>query len=252
MPKQFDDWAEQVVERMWFPPDRKRVRKELLDHMEDAREALMEQGLTDEQAQEQAVTAMGDAKAVGKALNKAHRPILGWLWFASKWISIFMVVLVVLQLWVSGRNPIREMVTDAFFIEECEQHWEHQTPIQSGLKLKEGDYTIQLHHGAFSVMDENIGMELGLQITTDRLWQIWPRGLERLRAELSTGVDGWEQNRDDDVWVSVQVENNSFLPVWKAHVFVEAWSEDPVEWVRFYVPDTDIDFTVYLDGEVRR
>ena len=252
MTKLFQDWADQAAERMWFPPDRKIVRQELLDHMEDAREALLAQGLTDEAAQQKAVEAMGNAKAVGKALNRVHRPVLGWMWLVSKWVSIFMVVLVVLQLWVSGRNPIRDMVKDAFFIEECEQHWDQQAPIQSGLKLEEGDYTIQLHHGAFSVMEENIGMELGLQIHTDQLWQVWPRGLKRLRVELSTGVTGWEQNRDDGVWVRVQVEGNSILPVWKAHVFVEAWSEEPVEWVRFYVPDTDIDFTVWMNGEVTR
>lgn len=34
---------------------------------------------------------MGNAEEVGKAMNKAHRPGLGWLWLVSKWAAIACV-----------------------------------------------------------------------------------------------------------------------------------------------------------------
>ena len=265
MPKQFDDWAEQVVERMWFPPDRKRVRKELLDHMEDAQEALMEQGLTDEQAQEQAVTAMGDAKAVGKALNKVHRPILGWLWFASKWVCIFMVVVVVFQLWAGSYEGnlllgIKDRWRWSCAESPCRYVDWGDIPVESGLTMKEGDYTFQLHHGTIGITETDQPgqywnwLMVGIQASTDQWWQVFPKGLHNINAEMSNGKTFSARNRQADgeaCLVNINYQDKG-LPFWNVHVSVEYYTDAPVEWIRLYVPDTNIDFTVWMNGEVTR
>ena len=53
------------------------VRQELSDHIRDHQDALMAEGMGRDQAEETAVSAMGDPEALGKALDAVHSP---WPW----------------------------------------------------------------------------------------------------------------------------------------------------------------------------
>lgn len=84
-------WCREVVEQIRFKPDRDKVWDELMAHIEDRLELLMESGLTKDEAEVRAVTAMGDPVETGKQLDAVHKPWLGWLWRLSRWLVMAML-----------------------------------------------------------------------------------------------------------------------------------------------------------------
>jgi len=91
-------WRDTVVEQVRFFPDRAKIAEELDAHYEDHVKDLERIGFTHNLAEERALKAMGDAEEVGKAMDKAHRPGLGWLWLVSKWSAIVCIASMVLML----------------------------------------------------------------------------------------------------------------------------------------------------------
>ena len=81
-----EGWLDKATAGIRFGPDRKEVRRELEEHLED--KALDFQrifpDLTAEEAKERAASEMGDPAEIGKELAKVHRPWLGYLWRVSQ------------------------------------------------------------------------------------------------------------------------------------------------------------------------
>lgn len=105
------DWAARACSHIRFRPDRAAVEKELLAHLEDEATALLESGLTGEQAQKKALDSMGDADEVGRQLAAVHRAWLGYLWIWSRRVLILCMVVAVWaalgfsnRVMFSGRN----------------------------------------------------------------------------------------------------------------------------------------------------
>ena len=90
-------WCDTAVSYIRFPPDREPVRQELLEHLEDACEFYIAQGLEPARAEQSALRDMGDARETGKLLAKIHRPYLGWLWRLTQWVLGILVVLTVIS-----------------------------------------------------------------------------------------------------------------------------------------------------------
>ena len=80
----FTGWVEQACACVRFQPDRKAIRKELWAHYEDHCRDLERLGYEPALARERAREAMGDPLEVGKALDRVHKPWLGWLWEGSR------------------------------------------------------------------------------------------------------------------------------------------------------------------------
>ena len=93
-------WCEVATCRIRFGPDRKKVADELMGHMEDKRDALIAQGLTEDEATAKAMEAMGDAKEIAPQLGAIHRPFWGYLLRSSK---IVVIVLLCLSLCTAGK-----------------------------------------------------------------------------------------------------------------------------------------------------
>ena len=81
-----ETWLDTAVKKIRFGPDRAAVRAELSAHLEDKTLDLQRifPDMTREEAQERAVSDMGDPAEVGKELAKVHKPWLGYLWRASQ------------------------------------------------------------------------------------------------------------------------------------------------------------------------
>ncbi len=80
----FQSWCSRAAAHIRFKADRPDVEQELLEHMEDHFDALVQEGLTAQEAERQTLAAMGDADETGAALAKVHKPYLGWLYVAAK------------------------------------------------------------------------------------------------------------------------------------------------------------------------
>lgn len=75
----FEPWVRRAVSRIILPQDRITAGRELMDHMEDHYQNLVEAELPPEFAAEQTLAAMGDANTVAEELGAIHRPFWGYL-----------------------------------------------------------------------------------------------------------------------------------------------------------------------------
>lgn len=73
------EFLDNVCNEVKYKPANKMISDELEGHIEDLKNDNLCKGYTDKQAEEKAVEQMGDAKKIGKRLNKIHRPKLDWI-----------------------------------------------------------------------------------------------------------------------------------------------------------------------------
>ena len=108
--KDIREWCAAVVERVRFYPDHKAIENELTDHYIDHVRDLERFGFDNKLAHESALSAMGDAEKVGKAMDRAHKPWLGWLWVVSKWSLMVCFVTVCLGTRGEWRNVYQDVL----------------------------------------------------------------------------------------------------------------------------------------------
>jgi hypothetical protein len=83
----------------------KEICEELDAHIQERMERLERLGRTPEEAEKEAVTAMGDPIQIGKELNRYHKPYLSWILNLSWGVIIVSVIyLAVSVLWPWGSN----------------------------------------------------------------------------------------------------------------------------------------------------
>ncbi|EEG76275.1 FtsW/RodA/SpoVE family cell cycle protein [Dethiobacter alkaliphilus] len=97
--KQIQGFVDKVCAELRFKSIHQEVAKELVDHIEDQKKQFMNQGLDEESAILKSVEEMGDPVAVGRQLNKVHRPRTEWSILAV--ISLLIVMGGAVQLFIS-------------------------------------------------------------------------------------------------------------------------------------------------------
>ncbi len=105
-------WLDTATGKIRFAPDRKAVRQELQDRLEDRMEAGKARGLSAYEAEQAATAAMGDPAALAEELARVHSPWWGWLWRLSQWalaIALLMTVFsAVPRLWEDIRYDMQD------------------------------------------------------------------------------------------------------------------------------------------------
>lgn len=99
--RDFGEWYRLVERQVRFFPDRKAIHRELADHYWDHVRDLQRVGYEPELSYQRGLRAMGDPEEVGRALDKVHSPLLGWLWMVSRMLAVLAVLAVLLTLWGS-------------------------------------------------------------------------------------------------------------------------------------------------------
>lgn len=74
-----NEFLNNVCKEIKYKPAREQISEELEEHIEELKDDNLCKGYTEEVAEEKAVEQMGDAKQIGKRLNKIHRPKLDWV-----------------------------------------------------------------------------------------------------------------------------------------------------------------------------
>ena len=87
----FKNWCDAAVDRIIFPPDREAVHQELLNHLYDHYDDLVEQGVDRETAQTMALAAMGSAAEIAPQLAAIHRPFWGYLLRATRVLLVLIL-----------------------------------------------------------------------------------------------------------------------------------------------------------------
>ena len=91
--KEWYAWRDQVLSCVRFRPDHEAIAKELYHHYEDSVLDFERVGYEEKLARERALQAMGDAAEVGRGLDRAHKPWLGWLQKLTEWTAFALVLM---------------------------------------------------------------------------------------------------------------------------------------------------------------
>jgi len=153
----FRNWCDVVLAQVRFWPDHTPIRRELEAHYEDHMKDLERIGYDWELAQERALAAMGDAEEVGRAMNKAHRPWLGWFWEASIVVLVSAIMLFVVSF---GESEVPQRLKnsiwppedpggyeDTYRIINDSGVFEHMGSYTAEGPVRWGDYTLSLVKG---------------------------------------------------------------------------------------------------------
>ena len=95
------DWLKKATRPVYWPPDRRRVRRELQDHIDERVEGLQNRGLSLGDARRETLKRMGDPAETGALLRQVHQPWLGWALGVARIVAIGLLLAVVVML-VSG------------------------------------------------------------------------------------------------------------------------------------------------------
>ena len=72
------EFLDNVCSNIKYKPASKQIKEELKTHIDEVKEEKIDEGYSAKEAEELAVNQMGNAKEIGKKLNKIHRPKLDW------------------------------------------------------------------------------------------------------------------------------------------------------------------------------
>lgn len=140
-------WLTEATGRIAFGPDRRAVRAELFDHIEEAREALRARHpeMTPLETEERAVVSMGDPEPLSRELARLHRPWMGYLWRVSQVLAGVVIRQLTNKYVQEGPLPyLRELAAwdvGEILPPEKETLAGPATLSQSG-KVRAGDYAI--------------------------------------------------------------------------------------------------------------
>lgn len=93
----FYRWCHAATARIVFPPDKEKVYQELLSHLEDHRDALVEQGIDTEEANKMACEAMGSAEELAPQLAALHKPFWGYALRACRIAAVVMLCMCIIS-----------------------------------------------------------------------------------------------------------------------------------------------------------
>lgn len=97
-------WLDEATGKIALGLERREVRDELLDHLEDRALDLLRcrPGLTDQEARNLALEQMGPSEPVRDRLAKIYDPLGGYLWLASHLLTILAAGFFAIALFLCG------------------------------------------------------------------------------------------------------------------------------------------------------
>lgn len=95
----FDEYLNKVAQQIRVKRIRQPLLQELEDHMLLQKNAYLDEGLSENEAEKRAIADMGDALLVGGELDRVHRPQTHWNGII---LALFFIVLGLLLQWLLG------------------------------------------------------------------------------------------------------------------------------------------------------
>ena len=143
------EYLDIVTKQVRYIFDRESIEAEIKEHLEDSIQDLMEDGLSYEEAEEQAVLQMGDPIETGKLLNKEHHPLIGYLYAISMVCVVVVgfnfVITAGIMMWglIEGVTPGVEENSIATYPIHLEVEMPtHKVKVDNICKIDEGSYSI--------------------------------------------------------------------------------------------------------------
>lgn len=93
--QEFYYWCRDAVSMIKYTPDRNKVYTELYTHLEDRYESFLAKGVSEKEAEQMALEAMGDARELAPQLAAIHKPFWG---YALSFIRVIAVIALVITI----------------------------------------------------------------------------------------------------------------------------------------------------------
>ena len=87
-----EKYIKTVLKEVKFHYDHQEIEKELETHIYERSQYLQAKGMAAESAETEAVQRMGDPQEMGRELNKAHNPWVGYVWLVSKIFAVCLLI----------------------------------------------------------------------------------------------------------------------------------------------------------------
>lgn len=170
MRDEFQVWSDAVCACVRFWPDRAGIARELRAHYEDRCRDLERLRYGPELAARRSLAAMGDARAVGEALDRVHRPGLGWLWEASRVLVWAVCILLAFNIAAQGQNYGPTDLTA--YQTEQKRFLEEAIPLACPAAFQAGEYRMEATRAGYQWNPESGTGTLVVELTaaTPKLW----------------------------------------------------------------------------------
>ena len=151
------DWLKKAARPVYWPPDRRQVRRELRDHIDERVEGLQNRGLSLGDARRETLKRMGDPAEVGALLRQVHKPWLGW---ALSLVRIAVVLLLVVGIIGLVGNGLRfrtggQMMRDVGYGTGTEKYG-NNTVTKTVIMERPWHCDEELQYGSFTVRCEDV------------------------------------------------------------------------------------------------
>ena len=174
-------WAMAAVRGIVSKKERESAQQELWDHILDHKEALLAAGFSREEAERQAIAAMGAPEETAKLLRKAHQPILTRLLQITKWAAIALAVVTVWNtlLFSDWGSWIKQYIPAKPEKHRLEQVVPDHGPVQWGaavcpdVQAQAGGYTVSFRYvtAAWNAESSSCVVEISLLFIPRFFWQ---------------------------------------------------------------------------------
>ena len=219
MNERFQIWCETVTNCVRFKPDRYVIAEELKAHYEDHVRDLERIGYEEGLAEERALAAMGDPEEIGRAMDRAHKPWLGWLWIVSRWLILMLSLLL---LYLLCYNGLPEWKNSNEMPMEGTISIAHETVISPRV-FQMGSYELRIDEVQsirYPELTDCYDLRIGMTVKTEKFWLKGPNFEGCLSAVDSNGrfyherwkpfIQGWSARSDDYCWIWLyEIEDDS-------------------------------------------
>lgn len=232
----FRNWCTQVTEQVRFWPDRKDIAKELTAHYEDHVRDLERLDYPTKLAERRALDAMGDPEEIGRALDRVHKPWLGWLWIVSRVVLLLTLVTVL----ILGAEPAGQWLHRAkntfFPPEDLGMYQEELSPYQA--INQEAGWEVYEMRGALTGEPVRIGEDYTLSVVEGCWWDCqdqFSQGQCLLRLEPEHFWYSCPEDILDDL--TLTLSDGTVLRNQSIGLSGRPVSSMTTEWFRTYCPD---------------
>ncbi len=108
---EWEKYVKDILSHVKFKYDHKYIYSEIMEHMEDLYNNLVNEGIDENEAIKLTVEYMGDSEEIGKALNKEHNPFVGWIYRILKYFAMLLIFLNISTVFIFIFSSINNFVT---------------------------------------------------------------------------------------------------------------------------------------------
>lgn len=147
----FDEWCSRAVKGIRYPGDRRRVFRELREHMEDHYDDAMGRGLVHWKAVNETLEAMGDPEELAAMLAQIHRPGWGYALDCVRAAVVYVLICLIACLLAGPREtaPAFQPDTDFWFETSADSSGGIRTMLlHPDVSVTDGDFTLTVTDAA--------------------------------------------------------------------------------------------------------